>query len=162
MATPHVSGIGALLISRGWTSQQSRTLIDTTALDLGDPGDDDYFGYGRVDAAAAVNGTPAEPPPPPPPPPPPENPVVSITNPTNGTVKRGSRITIQANATDNVAVAQVEFYVNATLACSTQTSPYSCGWKVPSAPNRVYQLRAIAVDAAGNKGVSQDVFITAK
>jgi len=33
-------------------------IIESTAVDLGDPGRDDYFGHGRIDANAAVRATP--------------------------------------------------------------------------------------------------------
>jgi serine protease len=56
MACPHVAGVAALLQSRHpeWTPDQIRQALIATAEDLGDPGRDDYFGYGLVDAAAAL------------------------------------------------------------------------------------------------------------
>ncbi|MFX1437270.1 MAG: S8 family peptidase, partial [Promethearchaeota archaeon] len=52
MATPHVSGFAALLMSAfpGSNANQIETLIYNSALDLGDPGFDQYFGFGRIDA----------------------------------------------------------------------------------------------------------------
>ncbi len=60
MATPHVSGLAALILSRnpGLTPTQVRQLIESTATDLGPTGRDIYFGYGRVDAALALASTP--------------------------------------------------------------------------------------------------------
>jgi thermitase len=57
MATPLTAGIAALVWSANpsWTWQQVRTHIEKTAVDLGTPGKDDLFGFGRVSAAAAVN-----------------------------------------------------------------------------------------------------------
>ncbi|OHB74699.1 MAG: hypothetical protein A2Z25_19010 [Planctomycetes bacterium RBG_16_55_9] len=52
MAAPHVAGTAALLIEAGWTNVRERLIA--TAYDLGDPGRDPVFGYGLVDAAAAV------------------------------------------------------------------------------------------------------------
>jgi hypothetical protein len=37
--------------------QEVEDIIKSTAVDLGEPGRDDYFGYGRVDAGAAVMAT---------------------------------------------------------------------------------------------------------
>jgi thermitase len=56
MATPLTAGIAALVWSAhpGWTWQQVRTHLEKTAVDLGKPGKDDLFGFGRVNAAAAV------------------------------------------------------------------------------------------------------------
>ncbi|MHA2281380.1 MAG: S8 family serine peptidase [Promethearchaeota archaeon] len=52
MATPHVSGLAALVKSAFPTSNASQieTLIYDSALDLGDPGFDIYYGHGRIDA----------------------------------------------------------------------------------------------------------------
>jgi len=56
MACPHVAGVATLLFSAlpGATPAQVRTAMEQTALDLGDPGRDDLFGYGLVRADAAV------------------------------------------------------------------------------------------------------------
>ena len=56
MAAPHVSGIAALLASKGLTNQQITDCLLRTSKDLGAPGRDAIYGYGRVDAAAAVAG----------------------------------------------------------------------------------------------------------
>src|SRR5687767_10745343 len=64
MATPHVAGVAALLMSRGRAAWEVRNLITNTARDLGTPGFDHTHGHGRVDALAAVNGDPGDPPPP--------------------------------------------------------------------------------------------------
>lgn len=55
MAAPHVSGVAALLISRGVVGPAAiQTRLQTTATDLGSPGWDPHFGWGLVNAAAAV------------------------------------------------------------------------------------------------------------
>ncbi|HEV2827671.1 MAG TPA: PQQ-dependent sugar dehydrogenase [Pyrinomonadaceae bacterium] len=78
-------------------------------------------------------------------------PTVSIVSPLNGsTVVRKSNVTIAASASDNVGVARVEFLVNGVLQCSDVIAPYSCNWRVPSPPNKPYQIQARAFDAAGN------------
>src|SRR5215203_399914 len=69
-------------------------------------------------------------------------PTVSITNPANGAiVGRKSNVTITATAGDNVGVTRVDFLVNGSLQCTDTTAPYSCNWRVPSAPNKIYQLQ---------------------
>jgi hypothetical protein len=65
-------------------------------------------------------------------------------------VTRKSAVTIAATASDNVGVTRVEFFVNGALQCTDTSAPYSCGWRVPSAPNKTYQIQARAFDAAGN------------
>ncbi|MDT7570044.1 MAG: hypothetical protein QOE05_218 [Actinomycetota bacterium] len=54
MAAPFVSGIAALLFSRGYSIDEVRRRLLTTATDLGTPGRDPLYGYGEVDAAAAL------------------------------------------------------------------------------------------------------------
>ena len=57
MAAPHVSGVAALLWSRGIRSPATiETLLRQTAFDLGSPGKDDTFGYGLVQPRPALYG----------------------------------------------------------------------------------------------------------
>ncbi|HET6947688.1 MAG TPA: S8 family serine peptidase [bacterium] len=57
MATPHVAGVAALLISRGITTPAGiQATLQDTATDLGAFGRDDIFGYGLINAASAVGG----------------------------------------------------------------------------------------------------------
>jgi thermitase len=60
MACPHVAGLAGLILSRdpGLTSQQVRQVLDATAEDLGSVGRDSSFGYGRINALAALTQTP--------------------------------------------------------------------------------------------------------
>jgi subtilisin len=56
MACPHVSGVAALIWARypSYSNAQVKARLQNTAEDLGSPGWDIYFGYGLVDAQAAV------------------------------------------------------------------------------------------------------------
>ena len=55
MAAPHVSGLAALLASHGVTGpDQIRKAIETTARDLGPQGRDTEYGWGMIDAHAAL------------------------------------------------------------------------------------------------------------
>ncbi len=56
MACPHVAGVAALVKSANpaLTNAEIRTILETTAQDLGANGWDQYFGNGLVDAYAAV------------------------------------------------------------------------------------------------------------
>lgn len=55
-ATPAVAAVAALLFSRGLSVQQVHDRILSTARDLGPPGWDPIYGYGEVDAYAALVG----------------------------------------------------------------------------------------------------------
>jgi subtilisin family serine protease len=56
-AAPHVAGLAALIWARypQYSAAQVRALIQSTAVDLGATGWDAQFGWGRVDARAALN-----------------------------------------------------------------------------------------------------------
>ncbi len=77
MASPHVAGTAALLLGEypTLTPMQVRHYLQTTARDRGAAGFDHTYGWGALDARAAVAslqaGTPPNIPPAPPPPPPP-------------------------------------------------------------------------------------------
>lgn len=82
-------------------------------------------------------------------------PTVTITGPAHAsTVVRKSSVTITASANDNVGVARVEFLVNGALQCTDVSQPYSCNWRVPSPPNKTYQILARAFDQAGNSATA--------
>jgi serine protease len=56
MASPHVAAVAALLkgYNNALTPDQIEQAIETSAVDLGPAGKDTDFGYGRIDAAAAL------------------------------------------------------------------------------------------------------------
>lgn len=56
MATPHVAGAAALVLSRKPDISQAemKHILESTALDLGSPGSDNAYGHGRVNAFAAA------------------------------------------------------------------------------------------------------------
>jgi len=62
MSTPHVSGTAALIWSQfpGMSRDWVRAQLKFTADDLGDPGFDKYYGYGRINARKAVESAPAD------------------------------------------------------------------------------------------------------
>ncbi len=55
-AAPHVAGLAALIwsVSPSLSNDQVEQIIEETAVDLGVPGRDDVFGYGRIDAYRAL------------------------------------------------------------------------------------------------------------
>ena len=103
------------------------------------------------------------PPPPPPPPPPPDTtpPTASMTAPANGSTVSGSSVTVSANATDNVAVASVQFRLDGMdLGPLDSAAPYSYVWDTTTLANGPHSLTAIARDAAGNSTTASTVNVT--
>ena len=60
MASPHAAGVAALVLSKNptLTPDQVRAVLRASGVDLGAPGWDPVFGYGRVNARNAVLQTP--------------------------------------------------------------------------------------------------------
>jgi hypothetical protein len=86
-----------------------------------------------------------------------------VTSPWNGTyVYVGKKYTLKASASDNVAVAKVEFYVNGVLKCTDTTANYTCSWTTPAGRGIKYSIQSKAYDAAGNAGVSAIITVTSK
>jgi subtilisin family serine protease len=58
-AAPHVSGLAALIwsVNPTLTNDEVEEIIKSTAVDVQDPGWDEYSGYGRINARAAVMAT---------------------------------------------------------------------------------------------------------
>ncbi len=56
MACPHVAGVCGLILSEnsGLNVDDVRDILHSTAIDLGPSGKDDSYGYGKVNAEAAV------------------------------------------------------------------------------------------------------------
>ncbi len=151
MATPHVSGVAALVIANGVTGPDNvRAALQTTAEEKGSPGWDATYGWGLVDAYKALQWTAG--------PPDTEAPVITgATGNTTGTT--GESVTISATITDNVGVTSAIVYYTpidgtetAVLVTKAATSDV---WSanVPVASNKVgtitYYIKA--KDAAGNE-----------
>ncbi len=56
MATPHTTGVIALMLSHGIPRESIREILHQTAIDFGTPGYDTLFGYGRIDCFRALGG----------------------------------------------------------------------------------------------------------
>jgi len=127
-------------------------IIKSTATDLGAPGFDQYFGYGRIDAAKAVaaartyvaTDTQA--------------PSIGITSPTGGKVV--GIVAVDVNYSDNVGATRAELYVNGNKVVSDDTGPFAFAWDTAAYADGSYTLVAKAYDAAGNVGTSASVAVT--
>ncbi|MDP2672119.1 MAG: S8 family serine peptidase [Candidatus Daviesbacteria bacterium] len=157
-AAPHVAALAALIMSAnpGLINSQVVDIITSTALDLGDPGWDQYFGFGRINAGAALQkatGSTA-------PPPDTTAPTVSITAPSSGSTVSGP-VDINVDASDNVGVTKVDFYVDGVLLGSDISSPYVASLDTISLVNgSSHNISAKAYDLANNVGTSSTVTVT--
>ena len=88
-------------------------------------------------------------------------PIVSITSPVNASNVSGMVI-IAANASDNIGVSTVEFFSGAVSLGVDTTSPYSISWNTTLVPNGLYNITAVAKDAANNSATSIPVMINVK
>ena len=87
-------------------------------------------------------------------------PTVAITAPAAGATVSAT-VTVSANASDNVGVAGVQFYLDgATLGSEDTSTPYSVSWNTTTSINGSHTLTAIARDAAGNRTTSAPVSVT--
>ncbi|MBY0240754.1 MAG: CehA/McbA family metallohydrolase [Burkholderiaceae bacterium] len=66
-------------------------------------------------------------------------------------------ITLAANASDNVGVTNVEFYVDGALKGSDNTAPYALAFNSTTVANGSHTVTAKAYDAAGNSMTSAGV-----
>jgi len=81
-------------------------------------------------------------------------PQVMLTGPTNNSIVSGI-IPIKANATDNVGVVKVEFYIDGSKVGEDTSSPYEYSWDTDSLQdNSTHTIKAKAYDVAGNVGES--------
>jgi hypothetical protein len=86
-------------------------------------------------------------------------PIVDVTSPDElATVS--NTITVVAQATDNVEVGIVEFFLDGELLqVGDPSAPYSLSWNTTTVPDGNYSLTAVARDTAGNSTTSQPVTV---
>ncbi len=88
-------------------------------------------------------------------------PTASITAPANNSTVSGAAVNIIATATDNVAVAGVQFKLDgANLGAEDTTAPYSFNWDSTTTTNGSHTLTAVAHDTAFNTATSSTVTVT--
>ena len=88
-----------------------------------------------------------------------EAPVASITSPADGAAVSGT-ITIKANASDNVGVSKVEFYINGILVSTDTAAPYEHVFNTLTVSNLPHNFFVKAYDAMGNAGTSATVVVS--
>jgi subtilisin family serine protease len=68
--------------------------------------------------------------------------------------------TLSATATDNAAIAKVEFYADTNLLGTSTALPYTVNWNTQLLANGTYSLTAKATDTGGNSTISSAVSVT--
>jgi hypothetical protein len=161
MSTAYVSAVCGLILSvnPSLTPTDVMRIIRDSADDKGTIGWDMYTGYGRLNAYKAVVMATATPAPAPPPAVDATPPSVNIIAPTTGGIVTGTG-SLSASASDNVAVAKVEFLANGKLVATATSSPFTTTWNSSQASNGQVQLTAKAYDSTGNSAASSPVTIT--
>jgi hypothetical protein len=158
-AAPITAGVAALVMAANpaLTGTQVQTVLFNTAVDLGTAGRDNYFGHGRVDAAAAVklalamqgtSTTPGDT----------QAPTASISSPAPSSTVSGV-VAVQMTASDNVAATKAELLVNGTVVATDTSAPFAFSWDSKTVPNGMANLSVRAYDAAGNAGQSAAVAV---
>jgi hypothetical protein len=150
-------GVAALIFSLNPSLGPGKVeeILESTAVDLGAPGYDTRYGWGRIDAERAlrkaseisiqaVDTTP---------------PKVSITSPSNGSTVSGN-VLVRVEASDETAVAKVEIYRDGGLLATITQQPYEFSWDTGNEQNGVHRLQAKAYDKANNVGASSIIEVT--
>jgi YD repeat-containing protein len=89
-------------------------------------------------------------------------PVVSITAPAGGAIVGGS-VTVSAAASDNQAIAGVQFMIDGSkLGVEVPSSPYAVVWNTVGVADGAHTLAAIARDSSGNTTTSAAVTVTVR
>jgi subtilisin family serine protease len=155
LSAPVTAGTYALMISVNPKLAPSTLdqALYSTAVDLGASGYDQYYGWGRINAAAAValakttvaTDT--------------TSPTASITSPIASSTVSGL-VPINVSATDNIGVTRVDLLVNGALYATDTTAPYAFSWDTSALPDGSNTLQATAYDAAGNQGNSSKITVT--
>ena len=139
----------ALSINPGLTAQGLVNVLEKNSDDIGAPGFDTSFGWGRINAyrvalaaqsSVSVDSVP---------------PSIAITSPIGGGMVSGN-VQIQGSATDNIGVTRVELWIDGQLNSTCSSVAYSCTWNSGSVAAGGHSVIVKAYDAAGNSGSASE------
>jgi len=135
MSAPFVSGLAGLVLSQNpsFSADQTANTMYQQSHDLGSPGRDDYFGYGRINAQTTLQ----------------RKPIISHFNVANGSYLRGSRA-LSANITFINAVQRVTFAIGSYEISSHTGPPYAASLNTRRHSNGTHTLSVNALDSANN------------
>jgi PKD repeat protein len=147
MATPHVAGAAALYLGTNPTASPAQVTSMLTNLasagKVGDPGtgSPNLLLYSATIGNGSGDNT---------------APTTALTSPSSGATVLGT-LTLTADASDNVGVTRVFFFVNGAFVGMDDTAPYSIAWDTTQVGNGASSIMARAYDASGNVGSSAAV-----
>ena len=155
-ASPFVAGAAALVLSLNpqLQPQEVAAILDLASDDLGAPGVDPHFGWGRLNVERAVTQAVAlsdEPNPP--------TPVVSIASPPDTAAVEGT-VPLAVNITDEPVVARVDYAVDGIVVASTSAPPFTASWDTTLVASGPHALSATAYAIAGNRGAAAPITVT--
>lgn len=146
-SSPIAAGTAALALSinPGLTAQGLVNLLEANSDDIGAPGFDTSFGWGRINAyrvaLAAQSSVSVDS----------IAPSIAIAAPIGGLTVSGT-VQIQGSATDNIGVTRVELWIDGQLNSSCSSVAFSCSWNSASVASGAHSVTVKAYDAAGNMG----------
>lgn len=154
-SSPLTAGVAALMMAArpDLSGDQVQSLLYSTAVDLGTPGLDPVFGYGRVNAGAAVRAAASYVLPPDT-----TAPKAVMAAPLGGSTVSGL-VPVTVNTSDNVGVARVDLVVNGTVVATASGGNASFSWDSSGVANGKASVSAVAYDAAGNAGNASAVSV---
>ena len=146
-SAPLTAGVAALMLSAnpGLTAADVARILKQSADDLGAPGWDTTYAWGRLNAAQAVSlamsGGSA---------PDTQPPSVSFSWPASGAILSGV-VSVQVSAVDDAGVSSVSLAVAGATLGTASTAPYTFTWDTTKYANGAYTLTATARDLAANQ-----------
>jgi len=161
-SSPVVAGLAGLIwsVNPDLTSDQVIDIIRRTAKDLGSPGWDPEYGYGRVDVGAAVREAAGLGPP--------KDLVVSISSPSAGaylsgvveivgTVESGG--SVQYTVQFGVGASPPAWYDIASGSAQSVREGVLARWSTHGVVDGTYALRVVASDSLGRRAASDPVVV---
>ena len=88
-----------------------------------------------------------------------QSPIVNITEPANGSTVSGA-VTVSVVASDDTALQKVQLFIDGELQAEDTGPPFAFDWDTTAFPDGAHDLKAVAIDQAGNLGTDDDTAVT--
>ncbi len=152
-ATPFVAGAAALLLAANPSLDPKlvASLLAMTTDDLGSPGFDPSFGWGRLDIAAALAQA--------------ANlaqwsstlpPSIAVTTPPDAATVQGI-VGLSITPANDSPIARVEYFLDGTIVAAATAPPFDTSWDATGTAPGPHLLGATAYDVSGNRGMAVPV-----